>query len=617
MLKTETIDTTCMGCFEQLKSVGGICPNCGYNEAAQIIPPHQLRPRTILNGKYLLGKVLGEGGFGITYIGWDLNLDIKVAIKEYYPTGFVTRENTTTNTVQPYTGSQGDFFAKGRERFVDEAKRLAKFRSMPGIVTVNDFFIENGTAYIAMEYIEGQTLKSYLTQMGGKLPAAQVFDMLRPVMTSLAQVHKSGMIHRDISPDNIMISKEGYVKLLDFGAAREFAESGNRRLSIMLKPGFAPEEQYRSRGVQGPWTDIYALCATMYKAITGVTPDESSERMRRDEIKRPSELGVAMPSAQAAVLMKGMAVLQEDRWQSIDEMMAAMKGLGIHATEYMSRDGGDSRLQEAENRLLEKEKQLLEREKRLLEREQRQQMEQPHHEIQQQQMAQRQYEIEQPQHEIERRHQEIGKEVTDNRNHAIRVNTPSLLPTNLRVGQRNLPFGKHTWRVLDIRKGQVLLLSEEIIEKRKYQNKFRNITWKDCDLRQYLNGSFLQSFAKTEQTAIIEVFNVNSNNQWYGTKGGDNTAEKIFLLSIDEVLLYFGDSGQVIDRPGGAYYIRDQYGDARKAKYRDDWSWWWLRSPGLNTISAACVDYDGDLGMHGYGVLNESGGVRPALWLHQ
>jgi serine/threonine protein kinase len=325
-MNIKTVDTLCMGCFTELEAGGGVCPVCGYDNAEQVTPLHQLPPRTILNGKYLLGRVLGEGGFGITYIGWDLNLDIKVAIKEYYPLGFVTRESTYTHTVQPLTGSQGEFFAKGRERFVDEAKRLAKFRSLPGIVTANDFFIENGTAYISMEYIEGQTLKSYLSQMGGKLPAAQVFDMMRPVLTSLGEVHKTGMIHRDISPDNIMISREGFVKLLDFGAAREFTDSGNKSLSILLKPGFAPEEQYRSRGKQGPWTDIYALCATMYRAITGVTPDESSERMHVDEVKLPSALGVIINPAQERALMKGMAVLQQNRWQNIGELSAAMYG---------------------------------------------------------------------------------------------------------------------------------------------------------------------------------------------------------------------------------------------------------------------------------------------------
>lgn len=333
MLNTSSVDTLCMGCFGTLDSPGGICPACGYDETSQAVL-HQLRPRTILNGKYLLGRVLGEGGFGITYIGWDLNLHIKVAIKEYYPTGFVSRETTMSTTVTPFIGSQGDYFLKGRERFINEARALAKFFSLPGIVLVKDYFQENGTAYIVMAYIEGQTLKSYLEEMGGRLPAAQVFDMMKPVMTSLAEVHKSGLIHRDISPDNIMISKEG-LKLLDFGAAREFEDSGNKSLSVMLKPGFAPEEQYRTKGVQGPWTDIYALCATMYKCITGVTPDEALDRIRTDEVTLPSALGVDIDPAREAALMKGMAVLQENRWQSVSELSDALHGTltGVQAAE--------------------------------------------------------------------------------------------------------------------------------------------------------------------------------------------------------------------------------------------------------------------------------------------
>jgi serine/threonine protein kinase len=264
--------------------------------------------------------VLGEGGFGITYIGWDLNLNIKIAIKEFYPTGFVTRENSAYNTVHPMEGAKGEFFAKGREKFVNEARTLAKFRSLAGIVAVNEFFSENGTAYICMEYIEGQTLKSYLEQMGGKLPAGQVFDMMKPVMVALSEVHKSDMIHRDISPDNIMISKSCQMKLLDFGAARDFTNSGNKSLSVLLKPGFAPEEQYRSRGVQGPWTDIYALCATMYKCITGVTPLESISRVRTDELKPPSALGIEIEPAREKALMQGMAPLQENRFQSVRAM---------------------------------------------------------------------------------------------------------------------------------------------------------------------------------------------------------------------------------------------------------------------------------------------------------
>ena len=317
------IAQTCMGCFSLMPVGAKFCPVCGYSESAQP-PTHQLSPRSILNGKYLVGKVLGEGGFGITYIGWDLNLDVSIAVKEYYPNGFVTRESTHTSTVQPFTGSQGDFFIKGRDRFVGEARSLARFRTLPGIVAVSDFFVENGTAYIVMEYIEGQTFKSYLASMGGSIPAGQAIEMMKPVMSSLAEVHKSGMIHRDISPDNIMISSAGVMKLLDFGAARDFEESGNRSLSIMLKPGYAPEEQYRARGEQGPWTDVYALSATIYKAITGVTPDDSLERIQEDLVKPPGQLGIQMLPGQERALMKGLAVYTRDRWQSITELYNAL-----------------------------------------------------------------------------------------------------------------------------------------------------------------------------------------------------------------------------------------------------------------------------------------------------
>jgi len=322
----ENPQNTCMSCFTQHAMPTNPCPVCGYNETAQEMPPHLLRPRTILNGKYLLGKVLGQGGFGITYIGWDLNLGIKVAVKEYYPSGFVSRETTSVGnaTVQPFTGSQGEFFIQGREKFINEARTLAKFFALPGIVSIKDFFQENGTAYISMEYIDGQTLKDYLAQMGGRLNAAQVFEMMKPVMYSLAEVHKAGLIHRDISPDNIMISKEGQMKLLDFGAARDFSGSGNQSMSIMLKPGFAPEEQYRSRGVQGPWTDVYALSATIYKCITGVTPEESVERVRTDNVRPPSMLGFPLEPAKEAALMRGMAVLQEYRFQNVTELYYAL-----------------------------------------------------------------------------------------------------------------------------------------------------------------------------------------------------------------------------------------------------------------------------------------------------
>lgn len=313
------VDLLCMGCFKELKTAETACPFCGYNEN-QVSPVHLLKPRSILNGKYIVGKAIGEGGFGITYIGMELNLQLKVAIKEYYPSGYATRKSTV---VQP-TESHGEFFAKGCEHFLDEARRLAKFRSMSGIVAVSDFFRENGTAYIVMEYIEGKTLNKYLSEMKGKLPAQMIFDLVKPVIISLTEVHKSGMIHRDISPDNIMISNNGELKLLDFGAAREYTESGNKSLSVVLKPGYAPEEQYRSRGIQGPWTDIYALCATIYKCITGITPNESTGRIQSDTVKPPSSIGINIDPVQEKALMKGMAVLQKDRFQNLQELYKAL-----------------------------------------------------------------------------------------------------------------------------------------------------------------------------------------------------------------------------------------------------------------------------------------------------
>ena len=251
----------CMGCMKE-KTQPGPCPHCGFDEAAYEPLPHHLPPETILCGKYLVVKVMGEGGFGITYVGWDLNLVMKVAIKEYFPQGFVSRENSRSNTVTLLTGYQAEFFSSGLEKFVDEAKRLAKFWRLPGIVMVKDYFHENKTAYIVMEFAEGETLKAILKR-NGPMPAAQVFEMMRPVMDSLEVVHDAGLIHRDISPDNFMVDAEGNVKLLDFGAARNYMADNEKSLSVMLKPGYAPEEQYRSRGKQGPWTDVYSLCATI------------------------------------------------------------------------------------------------------------------------------------------------------------------------------------------------------------------------------------------------------------------------------------------------------------------------------------------------------------------
>lgn len=315
------INKICPGCMKEVENRDSLetCPICGYQFRGHRTEPHQLQPFSILAGKYLVGKVIGEGGFGISYLGFDLNLDLTVAIKEFYPNGFVTRESNHTQ-VSLFAGKNQSDVNKWRDGFINEAKNLAKFSNLNGIVEVRDFFNENNTAYIVMEYIEGITLKQYLKQNSGKIPVEQTFEMMKPVIKSLSKVHDSGMIHRDISPDNIMITKYGGMKLLDFGAAREFAGNAEKSLSIMLKPGYAPEEQYRSHGKQGPWSDVYALTATIYKCITGITPIESMERMRADTLKSPRELGIKLSDSQDAAMRQGMAVYAENRLQNMDAL---------------------------------------------------------------------------------------------------------------------------------------------------------------------------------------------------------------------------------------------------------------------------------------------------------
>ena len=255
------IITQCMNCMEpnENNQGTGICPHCGFNEEGNPALPHQLPYRSVLHGKYMVGRVIGEGGFGITYIGWDLNLGLKVAIKEYYPEGFVGRNAEQSCNVRSFQGTQTEFFEKGKDKFLDEARTLGKFMHLSGIVSVKDFFQENNTVYIVMEYLEGISLKHRAIQCGNRIPKEEILEIMSPVIESLAEVHRAGLIHRDISPDNIMICKNGEVKLIDFGAAREVSEDGDKTLSVLVKKGYSPEEQYRTHGEQGTWNDVYSI----------------------------------------------------------------------------------------------------------------------------------------------------------------------------------------------------------------------------------------------------------------------------------------------------------------------------------------------------------------------
>ena len=314
----------CPGCLRNTEFENGVCAKCGFDMNGYTVMPHHLVPGTLVKQRYKIGRVLGEGGFGITYIGIDTVLNLKVAIKEFYMSGYVNRNHDASPNVFATLGTHRDTFEKNREKFLNEARVLAQFYGEAGIVGVRDFCEENGTAYIIMDFLNGVDLKTYLEQKG-RLAPEEAVKLLMPVMTSLQHVHAEGIIHRDISPDNIMVMEDGSTKLLDFGAAREISQTDIKSLSVILKPGYAPEEQYRSKGRQGPWTDVYALAATLYKCIVGATPDDAMERMYRDRLPSPAAADAVCPIAISNVIIKGLAVRQADRYQDVASFLADLK----------------------------------------------------------------------------------------------------------------------------------------------------------------------------------------------------------------------------------------------------------------------------------------------------
>jgi len=302
---------------------GPFCSGCGNSPQSYKPEPHHFPAGQMLAGRYYVGRVLGEGGFGITYLGLDTKLKRRVAIKEYFPRTLVRRDASATRAVTCYTGS-AEYFERGRAHFLEEAQTLARLDDIGEIVHVLDFFPENNSAYIVMEFLEGTTLKELIAKQG-RLEFGQLLEMLGPVLQAMDSMHRSGLIHRDISPDNLMLLKRnGRVKLMDFGCAREIGIG--HTMTVMLKPGFAPMEQSTGHA-QGPWTDVYAISATLYYCLTGVVPVEAMHRLGHDELVAPTRLGANLQPWQEQALLKGMAVEPANRWQSVGELHDALRGL--------------------------------------------------------------------------------------------------------------------------------------------------------------------------------------------------------------------------------------------------------------------------------------------------
>ena len=319
----------CFNCMNTYAEEYEVCPHCGYVHSAQPKEAFHLYPGTVLHERYVVGATVGIGGFGITYRAWDQALDKQVAVKEYFPNGVVNRVPGNPEVIVFSEEATGEF-QKGRVRFLAEAENMARFNAHPNIVDVYDFFEENHTAYIVMEFLDGLSFKQYLSLYDGVIPWQKAVEIVNPVLKALKEIHKKKIVHRDISPDNIYILpldsqlEHFVVKVIDFGAARLSDGEEEKTLSIILKPGFAPPEQYEKKSRQGPWTDFYAVGAMLYLAITGVKPDESLNRMIKDELAGPSELIPDLPRYLNDTIMRALALNPELRFRNADQFLEAL-----------------------------------------------------------------------------------------------------------------------------------------------------------------------------------------------------------------------------------------------------------------------------------------------------
>ena len=320
----------CFNCMKEYEEQYEVCPHCGYVDGSPPAEAYHLAPGEILNHKYIVGTAIDSGGFGIIYRAWDAQMEQVVAIKEYFPNGVVSRV-PGQNDVIVYSGKNREVFRKGVDRFLVEARNMAEF-SQPDIVALYDYFEENNTAYIVMEYLDGVSFKEYLKERRGRIPSEEVVDITLHVLAALEEIHSHHIIHRDISPDNIFLCSNHRVKVIDFGAARFSSGEESSNFSTIVKPGYAPAEQYRTKSRQGPFTDLYALGACMYQAATGEKPQESLARAMHDDLRPPKELNPEVPEYLSDIIMKAMALDEDERFQSSEEFMKALKGHQIDKT---------------------------------------------------------------------------------------------------------------------------------------------------------------------------------------------------------------------------------------------------------------------------------------------
>ena len=566
---------------------------------------HYLRKETRLIGRYTLKSVLGQGGFGITYLGMDELYQRKVAIKEFFPQGIVTRNIEYEDAVTVTFVGEKDNYNKGKEKFLKEARIMARFSKDEGIVKAQDFFEINNTAYIVMEYLEGITLKQYLRE-NERIEPEELLELFVPLIESLDEIHSQGLIHRDISPDNIMVLLGGKIKLMDFGAARDYTDFGEKSLSLILKPGYAPPEQYQTHGVQGPWTDIYALCATMYKCLTGENPPDAIERVMDDNLKEISEFGIPVSKQMEETIIKGMSISARNRYQNIEEFCEDLYAL---SEETLTLEEEESKVEET---LIEEDMKTFSQE---AEEEKKYVLHNP--KIENDPFVKSGKKViwdclwfgKYPQKQITQEdgaiYSVLKNEINWDLNNDVIINGSKYHKTE----NNYFKYEPIKWRVLHYENSEAFLLADAILDSQPYHSENEEIDWEKSSIRAWLNNEFInKAFSNEENKAINTVELINKDNSKYGTQGGKNTSDKLFLLSLSEV-----DETE----ESKEYGFWDK--KTRKCKndnFSEETYFWWLRSPGNSSHDAAGVYYYGWVFGYGYDVQEPAGGIRPALYLN-
>ena len=551
-MERSEIEKICLRCMRISDDVG-ICPYCGREKTGQQTWSKALAPGTILNNKILIGNILGKGGYGITYIGYDMLLEYRVAIKEFFPDEMVDRAEDG-RTVLVLDEVNGEEYQRETTAYLREARILAEFSKFPGIVAIKDLFYENNTGYLIMEYLQSGNLRKYVDSKGGWLEVKEALELMEPVISILGRLHKSGLIHRDISPDNIMMDEDGSVKLIDFGGSKKVGL--NNQQVFLGKWGFAPLEQMLSKlSEQGPWTDIYGICATLYCLMTSEVPQSSYERNEKDELIDIGQYNINIDKKVAAAIMKGLSMNPRDRQQNIDELYKDL--YGYYPDE--KNVGGGKPVEE-------KARVLKDRTGRIWFGEY------PMNEITGSQLNSDIVYAEYNQDNVA----VVGSE------RYLRMpifRTPSqekdLLSTVIKTkqeqeltGYRYFKFNLLPWKVLEERKDRITLQSEYVIDFQPYdREKYLKMTdkeisrirtgicWEKSKIREWLNSVFVRRTFSDAERQMLQVTAINTPVSALSDK---ITYDKVYIPSIEEI------------RYGFDYDISLQRGKNRDPRILDD-----------------------------------------------